>query len=171
MVKKLEEKDDEFYHEGARSIVLKSETLLDERDKGELKGARIIRCSVNKHEDMVAYALAHKNRILGYFIVKPLEIGGLDGMQACRGWIVPELRGRGIYPKLRSYAQNGLPLVSDPEGMTEKAFNSWIKEKSQKVCCFDKFTAEYRKIEDVPVSELFCTGKLEYKWSLVLKPS
>jgi hypothetical protein len=171
MVKKLEEKEDKFYHEGARSIILGTETLLDEIGDGELKGTRIVRCSVNKHEDKIAYALAREKRILGYFIVKPVEICGFVGMQACRGWICPELRGKGVYPKLRSYAQNGSPLISDPEGMTEKAFKSWVKEKNQKVCCFERGSAEYREIGDVPETELFCTGKLENKWSLVLKPS
>ena len=170
MVKKLEEREDEFYYEGARSIILDKECILEEIDNGALVGARFVECPVYKQADKIAFALAYEKKILGYFIIKPIDIAGFVGVQAYKGWICPELRGQGIYSRLRIHAQNGFPLISDPEGMTEKAFNSWIKEMKQDVYCFNRDSTNHQKIDEVQTDELFCNGELEYKWSLVLLP-
>jgi hypothetical protein len=87
MVRRLKEEKYEFYHEGARSIILNTGKVLKTIKSGELNGSMIVRCQINQQEDKTAYALAYKKNILAYFIVKPIDIDGFKGLQACRGWV------------------------------------------------------------------------------------
>lgn len=169
MVRKIEVKDEEFYHEGARSLLVSTseviETRLDFFDDATLR-----RCGVNQQPEAIAYYIANGDNIVAYFIVKKRCWQNFKGFEACRSWVWPDFRKKGLIQLLRKTAAGSLCLISDPEGMTVAAYESWIKDTNFDHSFFQLQSYEYADSTEIEENEKFAEGALGGKWQLVLTP-
>lgn len=168
MVKKLEVNNEEFYHEGARALLTNNAEEVG--NVSCLDGAKIKKCSVNQRPELMAHYIEYQGNIVAYFIVQNRCWHNFHGFEAYRSWVCPELRGKGLYPILRKTAAGNLPLISDPDGMTERAYQSWITDPNFNRTFFERQNYTYSEPAQIPEHEKFTEGAQGGNWHLVLKP-
>jgi hypothetical protein len=168
MVRKLEVADEEFYQEGARALLF---NVAEEISNVMcLDGAVLKKCGVNQRPECIGYYVEYQGNIVAYFIVKKRCWPNFFGLEACRGWVCPALRGKGLYPILRKAAAGNSCLISDIDGMTERAYKSWITDPNFEHSFFELQGFTYSESEQIDEAEKFSEGALGGNWHLVLTP-
>ena len=124
---------------------------------------------VNQKADHVAYWLRYENRILAYLITRPIRINDLCGNEAVRGWVAPELRGKGIFQDLIDDASRDGLLISDLEGMTCAAHMAWLNARGFSKTYINRWNGTATEAKLPVDGRYFSDASEAASWLMVLK--
>lgn len=117
------------FYQAAETIMVAEFTVM--ADCQAFPEGQIVASTVSQKPDHMAYWLRPregKPTIVAYLICKPISLRGLAGSEAVRGWVAEQGQRKGVFVELMraAAAAAGGMLVSDKQGMTEKAYASWM---------------------------------------------
>lgn len=166
MPRKLPNFPEEFMHEGARSLLQDTCSILGQ--SVAVPGADVCSGGVNQRQDCTGHWLRHEGRVLGFIITRPYRVADVQGHAAVRGWIWPDLRCKGAFSELMREAGSRGALVSDPVGMTVAAHDSWLSADGFSKAYVHAVTRE--KIAATAATAVRCFGESieASQWFLVL---
>lgn len=149
----LEPFEEVDFHKAAETIMINEYKVV--ADCLAVPECQIVASQVYRMPDHVAFWLRPREgspSIVAYLMCKPISLRGLAGSEAVRGWVFDQARNKGVSVELMLVAASaaGGVLVSDKDGMTEKAYTSWMGARGFSKRLYHRHTRTFHEVSEIP---------------------